>query len=217
MHEYEPINRVLRDHQENTATSWRLYPSIRRLHQFFDLFNENLFRASRLPPAAISLDRTRRTRLGHFVPGRNGAGIRHNINLNSLWLDHTTVLEQLVTLAHEMVHLAQDQYGTPSKTGWYHNKEFCRRATGIGIVSRPPRGQVSKITNPFLGLCREHGVDDPLPQLDGGHLLPATRASGRSTLKKWSCRCDPPVNVWVGVSSLDAICNHCGELFERSM
>lgn len=214
MLEREYINEALKDHQLATATSWRLHPSIQRLHYFFDVFNSTLFGDRPLPPAAISLDRTGRTRLGHYVPGRNGLGVCHNINVNLAWLDDLTLLEQLVVLAHEMVHERQDIYGKPSSTGWYHNKEWCQMATSIGIVSRPPRGQLIRLTDPFLSLCRDCGIDDPLPdfeRVEGRRL----HGQGSSTLKKWSCQCNPPVNVRVAVADLDATCNRCGQRFRQ--
>lgn len=216
MHGHEPINDALREHQLVTATTWRLHPVMAKFIEFFDLFNEEFFTAQPLPPAAISLERTRRTTLGHYVPGRNGTGICHNINLNSVRLNRSTLLEQLATLAHEAVHLWQDIYGRPSKNAWYHNKEFCQMATGIGIVSIPPRGQMIKITDPFLRRCRDHGVDDRLPDLTPAGGLPLV-GRGMSTLKKWSCRCSPPVNVRVAIASFDATCNRCGHRFRRTV
>jgi len=211
----ERINEALRLHQLDSATSWQFHPTIELLHRFFDLFDATLFPTTPLPPAALSLDRTRRTTLGHYVPGRNGTGVRYNINLNSIWLGQRSTLDQLVTLAHEMIHLWQDIYGKPSKTGWYHNREFCRMAANIGIPSLPPRGQVIKITDPFLSLCREHGIDDPVPDFRSVEEN-STSSQGSSTLKKWSCQCRPPVNVRVAIADFDATCNRCGRRFERS-
>ena len=200
MGDHEAINDALRHHHVEVATSWDLHSTASRLHEFFGLFNNSLFAPHPLPPAAISLDRTRRSLLGHYVPGRNGTGVCHNINVNSAYLGERSLLEQLVTLAHEMVHEQQELYGTPSKTGWYHNKEFCALASAIGIVAQRPKGYTIKITDPFVALCREHGVDDPVPEY-----APRPRQyPGRSTLNKWSCRCSPPVNIRVAIAHFNA-------------
>ncbi len=67
------INGALRRHQLQTASGWLPRAVVRRLHRFFDVFNHAFF-SGKLPPAAISLERTPRTRLGHYVTGRNAGG-----------------------------------------------------------------------------------------------------------------------------------------------
>ena len=209
----EQINEAVRKHQLDESTSWSLQHRIRRLHEFFSIFNERLFGAQPLPLAAISVDPERRTRLGHYRIGRNGLGLIHNINLNAKYLEDQTLLEQLVTLAHEMVHQWQYIYGRPPKTASYHNKEWCQMATGLGLVSVPPRGDTVRISGPFLEVCREHSVNDPVPPVGTVPMSCSRRlrrGEGRSTLSKWSCRCDPPQSVWSGRSELVLLCPICG-------
>ncbi len=212
MNEGEPVNLALRDHQLMTAGDWQFHGVIAGLQRFFDIFNSEFFAPQALPPAAISLDRSSRRRLGHYVPGRNGFGLCHNINLNKAWLGRLSELARLEVLAHEQIHQWQELYGTPPETGWYHNKEFCEKAAAIGIIAQRPRGYTVGLTDPFLAVCRAHGVNDAVPDFSAGRQrLPG---SGRSTLRKWVCRCAPPVNVWIGVREFDATCNRCRQRIE---
>ncbi len=188
---------------------------MRRLHRFFDLFNDAFF-AGRLPAACISLDRTRRARLGNYLAGRNAFGLSHNINLNSSHIERLTWLERLVVLAHEQCHQWQALFGQPSKTPNYHNREFCALAARIGIVVHRPSGRTLRVTDPFLGLCRREGIADPVPDFASGD-SDQNADSGRGKLKKWSCSCDPPLNVRVAVPDFDATCNRCRRVFRLAL
>ena len=67
----------------------------------------------------------------------------------------------LSTLAHEMAHLWQHHFGTPSRTG-YHNKEWAAKMREIGLIPiryRPARRQGNR------------------PE---GHPLPSSRADASS-------------------------------------
>ncbi len=146
------------------------------------------------------------------MPGRNAFGLRHNINLNSACLDRLTLLEQLVVLAHEQCHQWQELYGRAAKKPRYHNRQFCDKAAEIGIIVHRPRGHTLRITDPFLALCREHGVVDPVP--DFARLARVRGGEGRTKQKKWTCGC--PINIRVAVAHFDATCNICGVRYRRA-
>ena len=139
------------------------------------------------------------------------------------------MIELFEILAHEMVHLRQELFGEPGKTAKYHNREFVRMAAEIGLIADLGSGRTIKVTDPFVNVCRAHGVTDPIPDYSVPSADPAIwhesgEKKSNSTLKKWSCRCVPPVNVRVGRTKcdedtkehpFDATCNHCGYRFEQ--
>lgn len=106
------------------------------LHAAFDHFNDELF-DGRLPPALLVLHRKRNAH-GYFHAGQwrlrgedaDGEGGLHEIALNpqTMGRDARAVLS---TLAHEMAHHWQEEYGKPSKTG--HNKEWAAKMDEIGL------------------------------------------------------------------------------------
>lgn len=89
-------------------------------------------------------------------------------------------------------------------------------AAGIGIVAQQGKGYTVKITDPFLEVCRAHGINDPIPEFSGKLEKPSLRGEGQSTLKKWVCGCSPRVNIRVGLvkREINIRCEDCGIKFE---
>lgn len=102
----------------------------------FDVFNAELF-GSRLPGCMITL-RTFGKARGYFSPDRfvhlTEVTTTHEIALDPRQFVDRTALEVLSTLAHEMCHLEQREFGTPSRGG-YHNREWARLMDAIGLVA----------------------------------------------------------------------------------
>jgi predicted SprT family Zn-dependent metalloprotease len=63
---------------------------------------------------------------------QDGSGMRDEIALNSDLFAGCTDVEILSTLAHEMVHKWQHDYGQPGKNA-YHNKEWAKAMKRIGL------------------------------------------------------------------------------------
>lgn len=101
----------------------------------YDLFNDYLF-AGTLPSCMITMQRKSRT-YGYFAGDRfgvsGGGGTVDEIALNPAHFRVRTTEEVLSTLVHEMVHLWQHRFGTPSQTG-YHNKEWALKMEKVGLV-----------------------------------------------------------------------------------
>jgi predicted SprT family Zn-dependent metalloprotease len=97
------------------------YLSIERAFKFY---NEKIF-DGQLQPTAFTIARQSRM-IACFRPisfvTRQGGEEMSEISFNPDYLDRT-VEEIVSTLVHEMFHLAQYQYGDPSRNG-YHNKEW---------------------------------------------------------------------------------------------
>jgi hypothetical protein len=102
----------------------------------FDVFNVELFGAT-LPGCMITL-RTFGKARGYFSADRfvhlTEVTTTHEIALDPRQFVDRTALEVLSTLAHEMCHLRQREYGQPSRGG-YHNREWARFMDGIGLVA----------------------------------------------------------------------------------
>lgn len=110
----------------------------------YDYFNEHLF-AGQLPPCVITLQRHHRS-YGYFCGSRwaNQTGtIRDEIAMNPAHFVTRSMTDVLSTLVHEMVHLWQHHYGTPSRSG-YHNGEWATTMETVGLMpthSGSPGGQ----------------------------------------------------------------------------
>lgn len=178
---------------------------MKELYRFFGLFNERFFNSA-LPVPAIEVAGTNYKRLGHYLPGRNGFGLVHEININRQHLDRHMVLI-LKTLLHEMIHEYQNTQG--GCTG-YHNKEFQRMSRDFGIPS-DRRGVTQDIVEPFVSFVRSH-LPEELRDFDIKELLTVTggKVQGTSTLRKWGCGCQ---NCRVGTTEFDVVCKRCGKDF----
>lgn len=108
------------------------YPS---LDAAYTHFNKKLFNGQ-LPRCLITFQRHKGA-LGYFSGGRfanldNTKDVTDEIALNPNHFSERTPTKILSTLVHEMVHLWQHHFGSPSRTG-YHNKEWAAKMESIGL------------------------------------------------------------------------------------
>jgi predicted SprT family Zn-dependent metalloprotease len=190
--------------------------------QMFGFFNERLFHGE-LPPCFLNFSRLKRTR-GFFAAKRweKGSDIRHEISLNPSTLKSRKPIEVASTLVHEMVHLWQQEFGRPSRTG-YHNREWAAKMEEVGLVPTStgiPGG--SKVGQRVTHYIAERGpFQQAFHAMPPEFLLPwACEEPERSRLKlaknkvRYTCRgCD--ANVW-GKPGLRISCEDCGERFEAA-
>ena len=101
----------------------------------YNFFNDRLF-ATTLPACLITLQRKARTR-GYYsnkrFTTRDERDITDEIALNPACFRDRTDEEILSTLVHEMVHLWQYHFGTPSRGG-YHNRECGDMMQSLGLM-----------------------------------------------------------------------------------
>lgn len=99
-----------------------------------EYFNQQLFGGS-LPPVFLNFSRKGRRTRGFFAPHRweKAETVTHEISLNPQFLAAGLSIETAATLAHEMVHLWQQVYGTPSRTR-YHNREWADKMEAVGLM-----------------------------------------------------------------------------------
>lgn len=106
------------------------------LQSAFDYFNETLF-YNQLSPCMLRLGHHHRSRLASAASCQwgfthNGDKDIHEISLHKAFFSYEPKFA-LSILVHEMVHVWQFEYGTPSNWG-YHNKEWAFKMKEIGLV-----------------------------------------------------------------------------------
>ena len=101
----------------------------------YDYFNAQLF-GGHLQPVILNFSRHAGA-LGFFGPGDGrgpgGRGQRPRDQPQPHALRSLPPIEVASTLVHEMVHLWQQEYGDPSRTG-YHNHEWETKMESVGLV-----------------------------------------------------------------------------------
>ncbi len=101
----------------------------------YDYFNRKLFEG-KLPPVLITLQRKGKS-FGYFAPNKfqdriHEGGKVHELAMNPAFFEKRTELEILSTLVHEMCHVEQEEFGTPTRTA--HNKEWVGMMEKVGLI-----------------------------------------------------------------------------------
>jgi hypothetical protein len=105
------------------------------LDQAYAYFNKKLF-GGKLPDCLITVRKHGKARgffHGEVFESADGNEIRDEIALNMQYFKDRTPAQTLSTLVHEMVHLEQHHFGTPSRSG-YHNKEWADLMDRVGLT-----------------------------------------------------------------------------------
>ena len=104
------------------------------LQNSYDFFNEKLF-DNELPHCLITLQRKGKA-YGYYSPKRfknlSSEDFTDEIALNPIMLVEGNQ-EAMQTLVHEMCHLWQYHFGSPSRAG-YHNREWASKMESIGLM-----------------------------------------------------------------------------------
>lgn len=198
------IYRVLAAHQQSEW--WDLRDLATDLHRWQEIMGAEFKLA--IPELALTLERLRSTRLGHFQPGHNGFGLRGEIAINRSYVGRQNYWRTLATLLHELLHAWQQAHGRPG-LGNYHNRQFQAKALGYGLVVDRYGHTEFLPDSAFFRLLDRHGVSLPkLPMT----LQPEQAGQGSSKLKKWTCGC---TNVRVAIPDFRARCLKpgCGNEF----
>jgi SprT-like family len=106
---------------------------LRAYRAAFDYFNERLFDGE-LSRCLLNFSRKSKRTRGFFAPNRweRGDGRTHEISLNPDFLKREP-RSVMSTLVHEMIHLWQEEFGTPSRTG-YHIREWAGKMESLGLM-----------------------------------------------------------------------------------
>lgn len=193
---------------EVNEKGWEYQTKAKTFYLWFDRFNQKFFQ-KQLLLCLLSFEQTNRKTLGHYVLDRNGIGVKDNINLNSIHLSRRNLWESLATLLHEMAHQWQENYGKVNK-GDYHNKEFIQKMEGFGLSYNSKGQRIAMPKGEFVSFLKKYKIE--IKKEDVTLSLPTFPS--KSKLKKYSCQCQPPINIRVANSLFSAKCNICGEDFE---
>jgi hypothetical protein len=171
-----------------------------------------LFWQGRLPVPVIALFRQppRCRWLGHYLPdawmGADGTRKDELVIYADLALQRG-IVEVLVTLVHEQVHVWQRHFGAPARRS--HNAQWHAEAARVGLQTHGEAG----FTEPSGEFLRE--VERFHPQIEQvPYRLGPAQGRTKGKLAKWTCACG--YGVRVAVAAFDATCHRCGERFRRA-
>lgn len=221
-----PVYRVLAEHQQADTAGWKtpgllvegwdLQDVVTELHDWAETFRSRF--SLNIPTVPLRLARLRWNCLGHFNPGFNDFGLRNEIAIDIVHLTYRLETgawwEVLATLLHEQLHFWQQLNGKPPRPGPgnYHNVQYQAKAAALGlVVSNRGVNEDYLVDGPFLQLLRGQEVRVPATATLERDRRPRARVG--SKLKKWSCGCNPPVNVRVAIADFQARCLTCNRLF----
>ena len=113
-----------------------MHPTLTSAQEFqtaYDHYNVVLFN-SQLPQCLITLQRVTNC-LGYFSSKKfvADAGATDEIAMNPEFFTGNPIIQTLQTLVHEMVHLWQYHFGTPSRRT-YHNIEWANKMQSVGLM-----------------------------------------------------------------------------------
>jgi predicted SprT family Zn-dependent metalloprotease len=185
-----------------------------------DYFNKTLFGGT-LPQVILNFSRKNKT-FGFFAPERwesttEGEAKRvHEISLNPEHIAKRPPQATAGTLAHELAHLWQQEFGSPTRNG-YHNKEWGTKMEEIGLMpsaTAAPGGKRTgqKVSHYIIegGAFEEAWAKMPedclLPW--AGHPEPKKETKKSSRFKYLCPGCG--IKVW-GKQGLNVTCSDCGE------
>ena len=193
--------------------------------QMFGFFNRRLFGGG-LPACLLNFSRKAKT-YGFFAPERwqhdHAKEVRHEISLNPASLRTRKPIDVASTLVHEMVHLWQQEFGRPSRTG-YHNAEWATKMDEVGLTpsstAAPGGARVGQAVSHYIATGGRFA--EAFAAMPSKFLLPwsceeledgqGKKPASRNKVKYTCTGCD--TNVW-GKPGLAVVCGDCEEAFEE--
>ena len=175
-----------------------------------------------LPDPVIGFENLRNYKvLAEYLVSRDPVGLSCRINFNT---EHYIPKEdkqvwrwgrwaQLETLAHEYVHLFQQQVGSGKPS---HGKDFIEKCESIGLHPLPGVGcHIAVADEPFSILMKEWGLERPEDVPTDNRKIDwfknGKEIKGRSSLNKWTCP-ECGLNVRVGIKgNPDIVHDPCSE------
>lgn len=196
------------------------YDNLKKAYAFY---NRALF-AGALPACLITLHRKAKA-YGYFAGDRfgsaDGKSVTDEIALNPSHFKDRTTEQSHSTLAHEMAHLWQHHFGTPSRSA-YHNKEWAAKMIEIGLhpsdTGKPGGKQTGQSVSHYIieggafaeaykKLASKDGAPAFYVELWGEAGAKKKAAQKAASKTKYSCEeCD--VNAWAKPGT-SLICGEC--------
>jgi len=189
----------------------------------YDYFNRTLFQG-KLKPCLLNFRGKHKRNMGLFWPKkwvRADGGVTHEIALNPEVLLRP-LMETFATLVHEMVHQWQQDFGTPSRSG-YHDRQWGQQMEVVGLIpsnTGEPGGKKTgqQMTHyvakdgPFEAAFVKMPKAVSLPWLTGS--LPDNLKSPSKNKNKVKYVCECGTIVW-GKADLFILCGECEEQFSQ--
>jgi predicted SprT family Zn-dependent metalloprotease len=169
--------------QKKVAATKKRAPTMAQFAAFqamFAHFNRTLFRGE-LPPVFLNFSRHFSARtLAFYAPKRwtlaDGSNvIIDEISLNPRYLDSTAPRDYAAAFVHELVHMWQHHFGTPS--GSYHNREWSQKMLDVGLEPLDAKTGQPSMSAPRMG----HRV------VEGSRFAGAFERLPSAALLPWSC------------------------------
>ena len=221
------LNQQIKEHAR-AYKQWKYQEKADKAYSIFEVINEKLF-DGKLPQVVIGFD-TRLKKSGEYYFQGDNISLNHHFDL------HPDLTELEVTLAalHNAVHASMNVYQEPAK--WYHSKAFQKELGQWGIQS-DDLGHAKALDPDLISeTLRKIGQEHLIPEIldfDPVETVKEEKSNGKESkepepqlkevkfkanvskakMKKWSCACNPPINVRCAVT-LNAHCNECLEDFK---
>ncbi len=215
-------NQGIADHQD-ALTDWTYGPldlaeEVRKIRRWSRDLLERFFPSRCAPEFVFCFEREGPRVLGHYIPGRNDAGLRWEISINPRHLSTRSERQVAAVLLHELLHAYEEAVRPPRRTAnGYHWAWFRSFAEELGIPCTRYGGELG-INTPsrFTAWADERGLrEDVSSEIQADALAVDEPLSKRVP---WICACPAGVLVTVQVphgSELVARCERCGDLFTR--
>lgn len=124
----------------------------------FSHYNQRLFEG-KLPEVMITISKLPMVASGVFLSRKWNRNI-HEICFNPKMLTNENLQEFHQVLAHEMVHLWQQEFGKASRNG-YHNKQWANKMLEVGLIPTDNGTETGRKTGQRVG---------DIPKPDGAFL-----------------------------------------------
>ncbi len=151
------------------------------LNGAYKYFNRKLF-GNKLSGCILNFSRLRGTH-GFLAPERWKRVDEEDFGTHEISLTPTTLyrppIEIFSTLVHEMCHLWQWDFGSPSRNG-YHNREWAAKMKSVGLIPSHNGQPDGKQTGQTMTHYIEKGgrYEKAFAQMPKKHLLPFTSLDG---------------------------------------
>ena len=220
------INKAIKENARITA-NWKYREQADFAYTVYEAVNEMLYN-SMLPDVVIGFDNRLKKQGEDYFEGDN-ISLKHHFDIR----DDLTKLETIIAVLHNTVHCNQDVY--KAKGQWYHTQTFKEEIKQWGIEVDKSGDATFLDINVFndtldkigQSVYRSDVLDfEPIEAKNlslHSNNPPSTitkvKAPSAKTKKaivkqkKWSCTCNPPVNVRCAVN-LTAYCTVCNDDFE---
>jgi hypothetical protein len=219
------INKAIKENARIT-TDWKYRAEADFAYSIYEAANEMLYN-SMLPEVVIGFDNRIKKQGEYYFEGDN-ISLKHHFDIR----DDLTKLETIIAVLHNTVHVNQDVY--KAKGQWYHTQTFRDGIKQWGIEVDKAGDAVYLDIHVFNDTLDKIGQsayrsdvldfdsveatnfslnsNNPQPTITKVK-APGTKNKSTVKMKKWSCSCNPPINVRCAVNLL-AYCTVCLSDFE---